>query len=61
MDRLTRVVVDATPLLGTRTGIGRYTGHLLAALAAGPPGLDLAATAFTWRGRRSWRTRCRRE
>jgi glycosyltransferase involved in cell wall biosynthesis len=47
---LTRVVVDGTPLLGTRTGVGRYTGHLLAALAAGPPGLDLAATAFTWRG-----------
>jgi glycosyltransferase involved in cell wall biosynthesis len=47
---LTRVVVDGTPLLGTRTGVGRYTGHLLTALAAGPGGLDLAATAFTWRG-----------
>lgn len=46
-----RVVLDGTPLLGTRTGVGRYTGHLLAALRAGPPGLDLAATAFTWRGR----------
>jgi glycosyltransferase involved in cell wall biosynthesis len=47
---LTRVVIDGTPLLGTRTGVGRYTGHLLAALSAGPAGLELAATAFTWRG-----------
>ena len=47
---MTRVVLDGTPLLGARTGVGRYTSHLLAALSAGPPGLDLAATAFTWRG-----------
>ncbi|MBC7375522.1 MAG: glycosyltransferase family 4 protein [Frankiales bacterium] len=44
-----RVGVDATPLLGTRTGIGRYTGSLLAALAGGPD--ELVATAFTLRGR----------
>lgn len=45
-----RVVVDATPLLGVRTGVGRYTGHLLRELARLDPPLDLAATAFTWRG-----------
>lgn len=41
--------MDATPLLGPRTGIGRYTAELLAALAA--TGTDeLVATAFTARG-----------
>ncbi len=45
-----RVGLDATPLLGTRTGIGRYTGSLLQALA--DLGEDeLVATAFTLRGR----------
>ena len=44
-----RVGLDATPLLGVRTGIGRYTADLLAALAAGPD--ELVATAFTLRGR----------
>jgi len=29
-----RVGIDATPLLGVRTGVGRYVEHLLAALAA---------------------------
>lgn len=47
-----RVVLDATPLLGPRTGVGRYTAALLDALAdlavAAP--LEIAATAFTWRG-----------
>ncbi|MBL7515009.1 hypothetical protein I6A94_35175, partial [Frankia sp. CN4] len=28
-----RVVLDATPLLGQRTGVGRYVENLLAALA----------------------------
>jgi glycosyltransferase involved in cell wall biosynthesis len=47
-----RVGLDATPLLGARTGIGRYTERLLAALAA--DGSDeLVATAFTLRGRGS--------
>src|SRR3954452_5219157 len=53
-----RVLVDATPLLGTRTGVGRYTGHVLTELArlAGSADrtdvdLHLAATAYTWRGR----------
>ncbi|MCW2613080.1 MAG: glycosyl transferase, group 1, partial [Frankiales bacterium] len=44
-----RVGFDATPLLGARTGIGRYTGALLEALAGGPD--ELVATAFTLRGR----------
>jgi len=30
-----RVALDATPLLGRRTGIGHYTAQLLAALAKG--------------------------
>lgn len=48
-----RVLVDATPLLGTRTGVGRYTGHVLTELAGLADGADLqlAATAYTWRGR----------
>jgi glycosyltransferase involved in cell wall biosynthesis len=53
-----RVLLDATPLLGTRTGVGRYTGHLLAELAgmsAAESGsgraLRVSATAYTWRGR----------
>ena len=41
--------LDATPLLGPRTGVGRYVEHLVAALA-GDPELDLVATAFTARG-----------
>jgi glycosyltransferase involved in cell wall biosynthesis len=49
-----RVLLDATPLLGTRTGVGRYTGHLLSELTriAGEqdPPLQIAATAYTWRG-----------
>jgi glycosyltransferase involved in cell wall biosynthesis len=53
-----RVVVDATPLLGPRTGVGRYTDRLLAGLAdlagdaaeAGTEPLDVVGTAFTWRG-----------
>lgn len=44
-----RVTVDATPLLGVRTGIGRYVQHLLAELAE-MDDLDVTATAFTLRG-----------
>ncbi|MGS0687136.1 glycosyltransferase family 4 protein [Nakamurella sp. GG22] len=45
-------LLDGTPLLGRRTGIGRYTENLLAALAARA---DVAprVTAFTARGWRS--------
>jgi glycosyltransferase involved in cell wall biosynthesis len=48
-----RVVLDATPLLGQPTGVGRYTRELLVALAALPEGerpTELLGTAFTWRG-----------
>ncbi len=45
-----RIGLDATPLLGARTGIGRYTGALLEALA-GSGSDELVATAFTLRGR----------
>jgi glycosyltransferase involved in cell wall biosynthesis len=46
---VTRVVLDATPLLGPRTGVGRYVEHLVRELA-GLDGLELVATAFTMRG-----------
>jgi glycosyltransferase involved in cell wall biosynthesis len=51
-----RVGLDATPLIGARTGIGRYVASLLPeldALAAAPDsGLEaVVATAFTLRGR----------
>lgn len=46
-----RTVLDATPLLGRRTGVGRYVSSLLAALVADQPdGERLGVTAFTWRG-----------
>ena len=44
-----RVAVDGTPLLGRRTGIGRYTENLLHALASRTD-VRLSATAFTLRG-----------
>ncbi|MGY4643130.1 glycosyltransferase family 4 protein [Cellulomonas sp. URHB0016] len=48
--------LDATPLLGTRTGIGRYVEQLLAHLPgaverAGAP-VGLQATTWTWNGGR---------
>jgi glycosyltransferase involved in cell wall biosynthesis len=48
-----RVALDATPLLGQPTGVGRYTRELMAALAALPEGerpTELLGAAFTWRG-----------
>ncbi|WP_116453379.1 glycosyltransferase family 4 protein [Blastococcus litoris] len=51
-----RVALDATPLLGPRTGVGRYVAGLARALGALPDGErpdDLRAVAFTARGRRS--------
>jgi glycosyltransferase involved in cell wall biosynthesis len=42
-------VLDATPLLGPRTGVGRYVEHLVRELA-GLDSLELVATAFTLRG-----------
>lgn len=44
-----RIGLDATPLLGRRTGVGRYTAELLNGLAAIGED-DLVATAFTARG-----------
>jgi glycosyltransferase involved in cell wall biosynthesis len=44
-----RIGFDATPLLGARTGVGRYALSLLASLAGGAD--ELVATAFTFRGR----------
>jgi glycosyltransferase involved in cell wall biosynthesis len=48
--RLLTAALDATPLLGPRTGIGRYVECLLTELA-GHGDLRLTAVAFTWRGR----------
>lgn len=49
------ITLDATPLLGRRTGIGRYVErlvtHLPAALAS-VGGDDLRVTTWTWRGGR---------
>lgn len=44
-----RVGLDATPLLGARTGVGQYVSHLVDALAAIPDGPELMLTAFTLR------------
>ena len=46
-----RVLLDGTPLLGSRTGIGRYTAALSEELASNPE-VDTRAVAFTLRG---WR------
>ncbi|MCW2700443.1 MAG: glycosyl transferase, group 1 [Blastococcus sp.] len=45
-----RIGLDATPLLGRRTGIGRYVQQLLTALPGLFPDDDVRATAFTLRG-----------
>jgi glycosyltransferase involved in cell wall biosynthesis len=45
-----RVALDATPLLGTRSGVGTFTACALDALAARPD-LDLMAYAVSWRRR----------
>jgi glycosyltransferase involved in cell wall biosynthesis len=47
-----RVALDATPLIGPRTGVGHYVAGLLDGLLslADPP--ELALTAFTFRGRK---------
>ena len=49
-----RVALDATPLLGPRTGVGRYVEGLAGALArlAGPEPEELALVPFSWRGTR---------
>lgn len=45
-----RVAVDATPLLGRRTGVGTFVAGALGALA-GDPSLRLSAYALSLRGR----------
>jgi glycosyltransferase involved in cell wall biosynthesis len=45
-----RLAIDATPLLGARTGIGRFAARLVEGLAA-DASVDVAAYAVTWRGR----------
>ncbi|RZS33899.1 glycosyltransferase involved in cell wall biosynthesis [Herbihabitans rhizosphaerae] len=50
-----RVLVDGTPLLGARTGIGRYTSALTEQLASMST-VDIRAVAFTLRGWRKLRT-----
>jgi glycosyltransferase involved in cell wall biosynthesis len=51
-----RLALDTTPLLGPRTGVGRYVGsltrELAAAAQAGDPD-ELLGVAFTARGRRA--------
>ncbi len=51
MGQALRVVLDGTPLLGRRTGVGRYVEGLTAGLAR-IDGFDVALTAFSWRGER---------
>src|SRR5699024_1485269 len=51
MARPLRVLLDGTPLLGARTGIGRYTASVFEELAA-LDDVDSRAVAFTLRG---WR------
>jgi glycosyltransferase involved in cell wall biosynthesis len=45
-----RLGLDGTPLLGRRTGIGRYVAELLRALPGVAPDDELVVTAFTARG-----------
>ena len=44
-----RALIDGTPLLGQRTGVGRYTAALAEELAS-MPDVDIRAVAFTLRG-----------
>jgi glycosyltransferase involved in cell wall biosynthesis len=47
-----RVGLDGTPLLGPRTGVGRYVAGLVEALAGLPGGdpEEIVLVPFTWRG-----------
>jgi len=46
-----RVALDATPLLGPRTGVGRYVAGLVEAMAELPGEPDeIVLVPFTWRG-----------
>ncbi len=50
-----RVAVDATSLLGPRTGVGTFTHEVLAGVA-GRAGVEATAFAVSWRGRGRLRT-----
>lgn len=54
-DRPLRILLDGTPLLGKRTGIGRYTASLSEELASMSE-VDTRAVAFTLRGWRKLRS-----
>lgn len=54
-DHRLRVLLDGTPLLGNRTGVGRYTASLSEELAS-IPDVDTRAVAFTLRGWRKLRS-----
>lgn len=45
-----RVGLDATPLLGPRTGVGQYVARLVDALAGSGEVAELRLVPFTWRG-----------
>ena len=45
-----RVGLDATPLLGPRTGVARYVAGLVNALAVSGEVAELRLVPFTWRG-----------
>jgi glycosyltransferase involved in cell wall biosynthesis len=47
-----KVGLDATPLLGPQTGVGRYVAALVGALAGlpGPEPEEVALVPFSWRG-----------
>ena len=45
-----RVALDATPLIGSRTGVGRYVAGLVPALTALADPPEVVLTAFTVRG-----------
>lgn len=53
-DRI-RVLIDGTPLLGRRTGVGRYTAALAEELAS-IDGVDIRAVGLTLRGWRAMRS-----
>ena len=52
-DTALHVALDGTPLLGVRTGIGRYVEHLVAELARMPDDVVVRVAAFSLRGRRA--------
>lgn len=54
-DRPIRVLFDGTPLIGERTGVGRYTASLSEELASMPELVDARSVAFTMRGWRELR------